>query len=428
MKHLYYEKYNENVYIKTLSNGLKVYLIPKPEFFKTFVTFTTKYGSIDLSFNPYGKERRVNQPAGVAHFLEHKLFANKDGSDAFERLSSYGVNANAFTSYTLTSYLFSGTENIKESLEYLLDFVQEPHFTDSNVKKEQGIIEEEIYMYFDDPSRKLYVGLMENTYKNHPLVHEILGTKESINKVTKNTLNLAYETFYHPSNMFLMVVGNFNKDEIIKIIEDNQNRKTFKKEEKIKRHFPHEQLKVVRSESFEEANINMPYAGVNVKLKPKEDIIEQYKSQFIIQMLLNIYLSQSGTDYNKLLKKGLINSSFDYGPLVVQNATSFQVSSYTNDPVEFLKEIKRILINLKRKNIEQESFLTEQRKLYGSFIRTLNSIEGITVSYMNVIPYDLHLYEVLDIINEITLDDLIEVAKEIKSFNMTTHTLLPKKV
>lgn len=427
MKHLYYKEYDENVYVKTLENGLKVYLIPKLDFHKTYVTFTSNYGSIDQSFKPLGKTRKVNQPAGVAHFLEHKLFANKDGSDAFEKLNSYGVSANAFTSYDITSYLFSGTENIKESLDYLLDFVQEPHFTVTNVKQEQGIIEEEIYMYFDEPGRKLYVGLMENTYKNHPVREEILGTKESINKITRHTLNQAYETFYHPSNMFLMVVGNFNKDEIIETIIKNQNKKTFNDFEPIERHYPHEQIKIVRSESAEYANVNMPYAGVNVKLKPKENLLEQYKSQFVIQTLLNIYFSKSGDVYNKLLEEGIINDSFDFGPLVLKNATSFQVSSYTNDPEKFIDIIKKTLINLKRRKIDEEKFLIEKRKLYGTFIKTLNSIEGITVSYMNVLPYGIHLYDVLDVLNDITLDDLKEIAKEIKSNIITTHTLLPKK-
>ena len=188
MKHTYYQKYHENIYFKELDNGLKVYLIPKNDFNKTFVTFTTNYGSFDQSFIPLGSKRRTNQPAGIAHFLEHKLFAMPDGSDAFEKLSSFGVRANAFTSYDKTSYLFSGTENIHEALIYLLDFVQTPYFTEASVKKEQGIIAEEYQMYQDFPEQRLYFGLLKNMYQKHPINTEILGTIESIYQITAHKL------------------------------------------------------------------------------------------------------------------------------------------------------------------------------------------------------------------------------------------------
>lgn len=427
MKHKYYKDLNENVYFKTLDNGLKVYLIPKPDFFKTVVTFTTNYGSMDLSFIPLNRTRRVNQPEGIAHFLEHKLFAMPDGSDAFEKLSSLGVVANAFTSIDKTAYLFSGTENIKEALIYLLDYVQMPYFTNSNVKKEQGIIEEEIFMNFDSPERIIFNTLMEQTYKNHPIKYHVLGTKESIYKITKTDLYNAYNTFYHPSNMHLIIAGNFDVDEIIKIVEDNQNSKDYKKINPVKSIIPFEPLKVVKTHDESEANVTLPLVGLNVKLKSSSKVREQYKKIFVIEILLNLYFSKGSSLYTNLLKKGLINNSFDMGSIVSTTSTAMQVSSYTNDPEEFLKVIKRTLIGLKRRNIDEELFEVEKRSLYGLYIRSLNSVGGINRSYINSLAFDVDLFDVPELINEITINDLEELAKEIKSEYITSHILRGKK-
>lgn len=205
-KPINFEQLQETLFHEKMANGLDVYVLPKQGFNKTYAVFTTKYGSIDNQFVPLNKEEMVHVPDGIAHFLEHKLFEKADG-DVFQDFSKQGASANAFTSFTRTAYLFSSTSNVEKNLETLVDFVQDPYFTEKSVEKEKGIIGQEINMYDDNPDWRLFFGLIENMYKDHPVKIDIAGTVESISHITKDLLYECYETFYHPSNMLLFIVG-----------------------------------------------------------------------------------------------------------------------------------------------------------------------------------------------------------------------------
>ncbi|WP_317951263.1 EF-P 5-aminopentanol modification-associated protein YfmH, partial [Rossellomorea marisflavi] len=193
MKKITFDQLQENLYYEKMANGLDVYILPKEGFNKTYATFTTKYGSIDNHFAPLGEEELVKVPDGIAHFLEHKLFEKEDG-DVFQQFSKQGASANAFTSFTRTAYLFSSTTNVERNLETLIDFVQDPYFTEKTVEKEKGIIGQEITMYDDNPDWRLYFGVIENMYKNHPVKIDIAGTIESITPITKDMLYQCYGT------------------------------------------------------------------------------------------------------------------------------------------------------------------------------------------------------------------------------------------
>lgn len=182
MKKIVYDQLQETLYTETLDNGLTVTLLPKNEFHKTYALFTTNYGSIDNTFVPLGKGEMVTVPDGIAHFLEHKLFEKEDG-DVFQKFGKFGASANAFTSFTRTSYLFSSTEKVKENLMTLIDFVQDPYFTEETVNKEKGIIAQEIQMYDDEPDWRLFFGLLSNLYPKHPLHIDIAGTVDSIMEI-----------------------------------------------------------------------------------------------------------------------------------------------------------------------------------------------------------------------------------------------------
>ncbi|MFN3367779.1 MAG: EF-P 5-aminopentanol modification-associated protein YfmH, partial [Exiguobacterium mexicanum] len=195
-----FEQLDETLYHEKLENGLEVFILPKKGFSKTFATFTTKYGSIDNHFVPRGEKDAIKVPDGIAHFLEHKMFEKEEG-DIFQQFSKQGASANAYTSFTRTAYLFSATGQINENIETLLDFVQEPYFTEQTVEKEKGIIAQEITMYDDQPDWRLYFGIIENMYKNHPVKIDIAGTVDSIQDITAEHLYTCYNTFYHPSNM-----------------------------------------------------------------------------------------------------------------------------------------------------------------------------------------------------------------------------------
>ena len=221
------KKMDLTVYSEVLDNGLQIYVIPKENVNGYYVTFSTKYGSIQDEFIPIGQKEMVKVPMGVAHFLEHKVFEQKDGKDPFTFYSERGCDANANTSNYKTTYLFSGTNAIYEGINYLLDYVQSPYFTDENVQKEKGIIEQEIKMYDDSPFYKIYDGIVYNAFVSHPIKYPIAGTVESINKITKDDLYTCYNTFYHPSNMFIVVTGNVDPVDIIDSIKHNQDEKKF---------------------------------------------------------------------------------------------------------------------------------------------------------------------------------------------------------
>lgn len=235
----HYEQLNETIYTATLSNGLSVTLLPKNEFHKTYGLFTTKYGSIDNQFVPRDGKQLTLVPDGIAHFLEHKMFEKKDG-DVFNVFGKLGASANAFTSFTQTSYLFSSTTNVDENIETLLDFVQEPYFTKETVEKEKGIISQEIQMYEDEPDWRLFFGILGNMYPKHPLHIDIAGTVESIKDITAELLHESYNTFYHPSNMNLFIVGKMNPEEMMELIKSNQAKKSFSEVTEIERYFPEE--------------------------------------------------------------------------------------------------------------------------------------------------------------------------------------------
>ena len=223
---------NLEVYEETISNGMRIFVIPMPKFSSHYVTFTTNFGSNHLSFKKEGSDFRAVSP-GVAHFLEHKMFEQKEGIDPFVFFSKNGADCNANTSNIRTTYLFEGRENFKENLNYLIDFVQDLYLTEENVQKEKGIIIEEEKMYYDEPNYRLYDMNMKNTFVNSNFKTPIIGTQESIMNITKEELEYCYNHFYHPSQMYLIAVGNVDPKEVIDIVENNQKNKQYQEPYKI---------------------------------------------------------------------------------------------------------------------------------------------------------------------------------------------------
>ena len=227
MEKIYNELLNESYYKHILSNGLTVLLFPKPLIKRSYAMLTVKYGSIHQEFKFLGSDEVIKTPAGVAHFLEHKMFEMPGGIDASNLFAELGADVNAYTSHENTSYYFSTVMNFSESLELLLDFVQTPCFIEESVESEKLIIEQEIMSSLDRPGSVCYHGILNNLYKENKITDDIGGTKESINQINKDTLQMCYNTFYHPSNMILVVAGNFDLDKTITLIENNQANKDF---------------------------------------------------------------------------------------------------------------------------------------------------------------------------------------------------------
>src|SRR5699024_9448629 len=234
-----YDSIQETIYQMKLDNGLEVFLLPKEEVAKTYGIFMTNYGSTDRTFIPIDGDKEVTVPDGVAHFLEHKLFEKED-RDVFSDFLRQGASPNAYTSFTKTAYLFSTTKMVEENVITLLDFVQDPFFSDESVEKEKGIISQEIKMYDDQPDWQSFMGTIKNMFENHPVNIDIAGKVSSINEITKDDLYTCYNTFYHPANMVLFVIGNFDQQSLMQTIEKNQSEKKFPEVQEVKRHVEEE--------------------------------------------------------------------------------------------------------------------------------------------------------------------------------------------
>jgi predicted Zn-dependent peptidase len=428
MEKITFEQLQEEMYYEKLNNGLDVYILPKKGFNKTYATFTTKYGSIDNHFLPPGKDEYVKVPDGIAHFLEHKLFEKEDG-DVFQQFSKQGASANAFTSFTRTAYLFSSTSNVEKNLETLIDFVQEPYFTEKTVEKEKGIIGQEITMYDDNPDWRLYFGLIQNMYKNHPVSIDIAGTIESISHITKDMLYECYETFYHPSNMLLFVVGPVNPDEIMDQIKDNQSKKEYKNKPEIQRKFDTEQSGVAEKKQVLKMNVQTSKCLVGIKAaNPTESGSEMLKNELSVNVLLDMLFGKSSDNYTDLYSSGLIDDTFSYDYSQEQGFGFAMVGGDTNEPDVLASKLEAMLKEAKSgQGLTAESLERTKKKKIGAFLRAVNSPEYIANQFTRYAFNDMDLFEVVPVLESLTMDDLNQAAERLISEDrFTVCQVVPK--
>ena len=429
MKVNQYPLINEQLYYEKLPNGLQVFIVPKENYNKTYALFATKYGSIDNRFVPYGKDEYVTMPLGIAHFLEHKLFETKEGDDAANLLSSLGAEVNAYTNYTTTAYLFSATHKIPEALNILLDFVQDPHFTDENVLKEQGIIDQELKMYLDMPQEQLRLGVLKNMFKEHYINEDIGGTVDSIKEITKEKLYTVYETFYHPSNMILTIVGNVNPDEILNLVKENQSKKVFREITNIKREYKCEDSQVVRPYAEVKMDILMPKVAIGLKL-PYERLTgeELLKQELLLKILMEETFGSTSDNYQEMLDLELINNSFNTNIFAEPTAGFIMLSTDTLKDEEFVNYVKEKLLSLKKIKISKSSFNKYKKIILGSFIKSFNYLEYIANSFIYYHFKGVNMFKVIDLIDELTHQDMKSLEKYFHQDAITVFKVLPKHI
>ncbi|MGG3938639.1 EF-P 5-aminopentanol modification-associated protein YfmH [Anoxybacillus kestanbolensis] len=410
MKVIQYDQLEEQLFYERLNNGLDVYILPKKEFNKTYATFTTKYGSVDNYFTPYGKTSMKKVPDGIAHFLEHKLFEKEDG-DVFQTFSKQGASANAFTSFTRTAYLFSSTTNVENNLETLLNFVQDPYFTEQTVEKEKGIIAQEIRMYDDNPDWRLYFGTIESMYHNHPVKIDIAGTVESISHITKDLLYECYETFYHPSNMLLFVTGPIDPLATLEQIRANQAKKTFRPQTTIERFHYEEPAHVAREKHVIEMNVQTSKCLVGVKAKHVCTTgQEKLKHEWAISLLLDYLFGKSSPHYERLYQQGLIDETFMVDYTEEGDFGFGLIGGDTSQPDKLAEEIQRILLQFDV--IDDKQVERMKRKKIGTFLRSLNSLEYIANQFTRYAFHHMSLFDVVKTLQSLTCEDLNTVARE----------------
>lgn len=409
MQKIDYQLLGETLYQQTLPNGLTVSLLPKADYHKTYAVLTTNYGSIDDLFIPLGQSDYVQMPAGIAHFLEHKMFDKKDG-DIFEAFSRQGASANAFTSFTRTSYLFSATNQIKTNLLTLLDFVQQPYFTAASVAKEKGIIGQEIEMYEDDPNWRLFFGIIGNLYPKHPIHHDIAGTVESIAQITPAQLYSAYQTFYQPSNMNLFVIGHFDPETIMTAISANQQRKTFPEPTIIHRQFPEEDASGHDIIPYRVTELPVQRGKSIVGIKGLTAVSQDragLKYRTALNLLFDMLFGDSSRNYLRLYDQGIVDDTFGY-ELDMERTFHFATfSGDTDHPQQLSDAVIKLLENAAdNPDLNEKRLALVKKEAIGSALQSLNSLEYIANSYSGNHFGTASLFDLVPIISEVTLADI----------------------
>lgn len=427
MEKLLFDQLQEELYFEKMDNGLSVYILPKKGFNKTYATFTTKYGSIDNHFKEPGADEYSRVPDGIAHFLEHKLFEKEDG-DVFQQFSKQGAAANAFTSFTRTAYLFSSTTDVEKNLETLVDFVQEPYFSDKSVEKEKGIIGQEITMYDDNADWRLYFGIIENLYHNHPVKIDIAGTIESISGITKELLYKCYNAFYHPSNMLLFITGPLDPETIMQQVRDNQAKKNFDKRGEIERKFDAEPANVATKKRSTNMHVQTPKCVVGLKANnPTLQGIDLLKQELSINLFLDMTFGKSSEYYEKLYSEGLIDHSFFYDYTQEYGFGFGMVGSDTDKPDRLEEELKNILFAAREgKIVTEEKLNSIRKKKIGAFLRSLNSPESIANQFTRYAFNDMKLFDVVTVMESLTYDEVNKAVQEfIDEDRMSVFQILP---
>lgn len=401
------EKLNEKLYFKELDSGLKVYFFPKKGYVKKYAILATNYGSVDNIFIPSGEDQAIEVPEGIAHFLEHKLFEEPD-QNIFDKFSDLGADVNAFTNFNQTAYLFDTTENFYESLETLVKFVQNPHFTDENVEKEKGIIAQEINMYRDNASWRVFFNLLNAMYKEHPVKIDIAGTVESIQDINKELLYKSYNTFYNPSNMVLVIAGDLSFEDIIKTVEASE-KKDYEKIEEIDRNYGDEKEEINSKMVEEEMMIATPifyigfkdnFLGLSGEEQVKKDIVTNY--------ILDMLFSSSSLFYNELYEEGLIDNSFGAYYTGKKSYGHSLILGQSKKPKEVYDRILNILQGNAEDILLEEDFKRMKRNSIGDFLMGCNSVEFLANNFVELYFDGFLLIDYQDLLESIHYKDIVE--------------------
>ena len=415
------------VYTEVLESGLQIFVVPNENVNKTYVTYSTKLGSVYDEFVPIGEKDFIKVPLGVAHFLEHKVFEQEDGTDPFEFFSSHGASANANTSNYKTTYLFQTTDDVKENLEYLLHYVESPYFTDENVEKEKGIIEQELLMYADDPYNVLYEMTLYNTFVEHPMKYSVGGTVESIRKITKEDLYTCYNTFYHPSRMFVVVTGNVKPEEIINIICEHESKRSISPDEPVKIKLVDEPDEVFKNHEERVMEVSIPKVTVayKIRLDAFNDLslrdIKIYLSQ-----LFSLQFSDTSLYVEELKKKELIDDSFAINTVYTDTHAVIMISNETNYVNEVVKAIQE---GVKQLHVTEEEVERMKKTLISSPIYMSDNIFRMNNFIMNCMIQDGEINtNKVEEIKKMNLKDMEYVLNNLDLSNSTVSVIqTPRK-
>lgn len=408
-------KVKEKLYTEKLENGLTVMIIPKSGIQKKYIIWGTNYGSNDSEFIVPGEEKVTKVPNGVAHFLEHKLFEQENGTNSLDVLTALGVNANAYTTNDHTAYLYECTDNFYEALDEFMDYVQHPYFTDENVEKEKGIIGQEIMMYDDYPDWRVYMNAMNAMYHNNPIKIDIAGSIESITPIDKEILYTCYNTFYNPSNMALVVAGDFKPEEILEEIKKRLIDK--KGNGEIKRIYPEEPEEIVQEKVEQKLEVSQPLFAIGIK-EPKENCGKENKSEQIrkviaVEILLTLLLGRSSKLYQELYKKGVLFSvpglDYEFG----NTYSHILITGQAREPEEVYNGFRNEVKRLKTEGIDESDFNRIKKTIYGRYIKEYNDVQDIARMFLSDYFKGINSFDYLEEIESINVEYLNQVLKSV---------------
>ena len=406
-------KVKEKIYKEKLENGLVVMVVPKKNVTKKYMIWGTNYGSNDSQFIVPGEKEITTVPNGVAHFLEHKLFEQENGTNSLDVLTALGVDANAYTTNDHTAYLFQSTDNFYEAMDEFMNYVQHPYFTDENVEKEKGIIGQEIMMYDDYPDWRVYINTLNAMYYENPIKIDITGTIETVNKIDKEILYKCYNTFYNPSNMVLVVCGDFEPG---KIIEEVKKRLIDKKQAgEIKRIYPDEKEEIVQEKIEQKLSLSEPLYMIGIKDKQNDTASseEKVKKHIAIQALLNLIFGRSSKLYQRLYNEGSIyglpSLDYEFG----KTYSHILITGQSNNPEKVFQEFKKEVENFKNNGINKEDLERIKKMMYGDYVREYDDVADISRNILSDYFKGINSFDYLDEIQGINEDILMQFLKEV---------------
>ena len=410
MKIIENSKVKEKLYVEKLENGLTIMIIPKKGIQKKYVIWGTNYGSNDSKFVVPGETEETEVPKGVAHFLEHKMFEQESGVNSLDTLTALGVEANAYTTNDHTAYLFECTENFYPALDELMDYVQHPYFTDENVEKEKGIIGQEIMMYDDYPEWKVYLNALEAMYHEYPVKLDITGTIETISHIDKEILYKCYNTFYNPSNMAMVVCGDFEPEKLLEEIKSRLVKKEANGE--IKRIYPEEAETIVQEKIEQNMDVSQPLFTIGIKDKVADNK-EKVRKHIAIEILLNMIIGKSSKLYKELYDEGLLFSvpSIDYE--FSRGYAHILVTGQSPEPEKVYEKFKDTVSKMKESSIDIPEFNRIKKRIYGEYVKEYNDTADIARMFLADFFKEINSFDYLEEIPTINEQYLEQILKNV---------------
>ena len=421
-----YSAVGETVYQTVLANGLRVFLLPKNDFNETYGIISTNFGSVDTGIVSRETNQVTQYPAGIAHFLEHKLFEGPQGKDLLLEFTKLGAESNAFTSFTRTSYLFSATDNISENLQLLQKLVHRADFTKESILREQDIIGQEIEMYQDNPDYRLFFGALANLYPQTPLAEDIAGTKESISEITVENLKENFSNFYHPSNMTLFVIGNFDLEQIAAEIAEQQEKLVFAGSSETIEKIPVSLHPVVSTDTYR-MEVASPKLAVGIRGTDFVDESELYRYKITLKLLFAMMFGWTSKRFQSLYESGKMDNSLTLEVEVEKDFHFVMLTMDTQEPVGLSHQFRSAIKNFdKDPDVTEEHLDTIKSEMFGDFLHGLNSLEYIATQYEPQLMGE-NLFDLPKILQDISLNDVIKLGHcFIDQCDMTDFTIFPK--